>query len=138
MNYAIKENWKFLLKHALLVLYLAHAFPILDYGDVVHDSCAVADTNALKGMLTAAGKLTLVCRRTTSYENILRVFGLTPLHIRRHFHIFITFRNALVGPCSFFSAIATKVFQLFIAFISQCTAYAMQLNFFASFFTLML
>jgi len=82
----------------LLVLYRARALPVFDYRDVVYDNCSVADANLLECVQTAAAKLAVGCPMTTSRE-ILDELGLTPLHLRRQFHILIAFCNTDFGPC---------------------------------------
>ena len=60
----------------------------------------------------AAAKIILGCLRTTSHEIILKDLGLTPLFIRRQFHILKAFRAILFGQCpSFLSTLAPKFFK---------------------------
>ena len=54
----------------------------------------------------------LGCLKTTSHEIILKDLGLTPLFMRRQFHILKAFCAILFGPCpSFLSALAPKFFK---------------------------
>jgi len=83
----------------LLVLYRACALPVFDDGDVAYDNCSVTDANLLECVQTAAAKLVVGCSTTTSREKILNELGLTPLHLRRQFHILIALCNIDFGPC---------------------------------------
>jgi len=104
-----KGIYYFLPKNLFLVLYLANALHVLDCGDVVHVNCFNADTNPVESVHTAAAKL-ILCG--TSHGNMLNDLGLTPLHIRRQFHIVITFRNTFLISCSsFLSGFAHKLFK---------------------------
>jgi len=106
------------------VLHRTYILPALDYEDILYDNCSNADTNLLESAQASAVELILVCLRVTSHENILNDVGLTPLHLRRQFHILIVFRNTLFGPffhlCSC-SKIFQKSFRFFVTVSSQCT-----------------
>ena len=109
---AFKKIKNFLPRYALLVLYRAYVLPIVDYGDIIFDNCTTTDSNLLESIQTAAAKIILGCLRTTSHEIILKDLGLTPLFIRRQFHILKAFRAILFGQCpSFLSTLAPKFFK---------------------------
>ena len=99
-------RWKrlnFLPRYSLLVLYRAYVLPIFDYGDIIFDNCTATDSNLLESVQTAAAKIILE-----------RLLGLTPLFIRRQFHILKAFRANLFGPCpSFLSTLAQILFKSF-------------------------
>jgi len=76
------------------------------------DNCTTTDSNLLESVQTAAAKIIPGCLKTTSYEIILKDLGLTPLFIRRQFHILKAFRAILFRPCpSFLSTLAPKFFK---------------------------
>jgi len=101
---ALEKIKNFLPRYSLLVLYRVYVLPILDYKDIIFDNCTTTDSN-LESVQSAAAKLILGCLRTTSHEIILKEFGLTPLFVRRQFHILKAFRAILFGPRpSFLSA----------------------------------
>jgi len=103
--------YRILPRYALLVLYRACVLPIVDCGDIIFDNCTTTDSNLLESVQTAAAKVILGCLKTTSHEIILKDLGLTPLFIRRQFHILKAFRAILFGPCpSFLSTLAPKFF----------------------------
>ena len=109
---ALKKVNNFLPRYSLLVLYRAYVLPIVDYGDMIFDNCTTTDSNLLESVQTAAAKIILGCLKTTSYEIILKDLGLTPLFIRRQFHVLKAFRAILFGPCpSFLSTLAPKFFK---------------------------
>jgi len=108
---ALKKIKNFLPRYSLLVLNRVYVLLILDYGDISFDNCTTTDSNLLESVQTAAAKLILGCLRTTSHKIILKELGLTPLLVRRQFHILKVFRAILFGPCpSFLSALAPKFF----------------------------
>jgi len=96
---ALKKIKNFLPRHSLLVLYRVYPLPILEFGDIIFDNCTATDSNLLESVQTAAAKLMLGCLRTTSHEIILKELCLTPLFVRRQFHILTAFRAILFGPC---------------------------------------
>ena len=103
---ALKKIKNFLPRHSLLVLYCAYALPIVHYGEIISDNCTTTDSTLLESIQTAAAKAILGCRKTTSHEIILKDLGLTPLYIRRQFHILKAFCAILFGPClSFLSTL---------------------------------
>ena len=74
--------------------------------------CYILLCRAIYSIQTAAAKIILGCLRPTSHEIILKDLGLTPLFIRRQFHILKAFRAILFGPCSsFLSTLAPKFFK---------------------------
>ena len=74
---------------------IVHVLPIVDYGDIIFDNCTATDSNLLESVQTAVAKIILGCLKTTSHEIILKDLGLTPLFIRRQFHILKAFRAIL-------------------------------------------
>jgi len=86
--------------------------PIVHYGEIISANCTTTDSHLLESNQTAAAKFILGCLKTTSHEIILKDLGLTPLYIRRQFHILIAFRAILFGPCpSFLSTLVPKFFK---------------------------
>ena len=66
---------------------------------VIFDNCTTTDSNLLESVQTAAARIILGCLKTTSHEIILKDLGLTPLFIRRQFHILKPFRAIIFGLC---------------------------------------
>jgi len=111
----VKVYWKLFTQEFPSCTYRAYILPGLDYGDVVYDNWSVADTNLLECNQTSAKRI-LGCLNATSSEDILNDVGLTPLHLRRHFHIIIAFLTHFFAPCfSFFSALAPSIHQICIS-----------------------
>jgi len=111
---ALKKIKNFLPRHSLLVLYCAYALPIVHYGEIISANCTTTDSTLLESIQTAAAKAILGCRKTTSHEIILKDLGLTPLYIRRQFHILKAFCAILFGPClSFLSTLFQNFLKIF-------------------------
>jgi len=107
---ALKKIKNFLPRYALLVFYRTYVLPIVDCGDIIFDNCATTDSNLLESVQTASAKIILGCLKTTSHEIILKDLGLTPLFIRRQYHILKAFRAILFGPCPSFPFTLAPIF----------------------------
>jgi len=111
INNALIKIKNFLPRYSLLVLYCAYVLPIVHYGEIISANCTTTDSHLLESIQTAAAKIILGCLKTTSHEIILKDLGLTPLYVRRQFHILKAFRAILFGPCpSFLSILIPKFF----------------------------
>jgi len=99
-------------RYKLLILYRSYILPLLDYGDAIYDNISTADSGRLENVQATAAKLILGCMQTTSHLKILNELSMSPLHLRRNYHILFAFHKILLGPCpTFIATLTPKLFR---------------------------
>ena len=78
---------KFTLDHrSLETIYLTFIRPLLEYGDVIWNSCTQYEKNELDKIQNEAARITTDTTKLVTLDNLYKEVGWRTLHRRRHGH----------------------------------------------------
>ena len=76
-------------RHILETIYISYVRPILEYADVIFDSCTEQLKMTIENVQIRAAQVVTGAKRHTSHASIYNETGWTPLRTRRHIHIIV-------------------------------------------------
>jgi hypothetical protein len=75
-----KYEWS---RSAFEIFYKSYVRPVLEYGDVIYDSCSAADSDRLEVVQLEAARTATGAKRCTSHNALYKELGWQPLYMRR-------------------------------------------------------
>ncbi len=79
----LKKNKYIISRKSLEIGYFSFICPILEYGDLIYDSCSKSDSNKLEYVQLEAARITTGCKSHTSHRQLYSELGWIKLSDRR-------------------------------------------------------
>ena len=93
---------------ALENLYTSMIRPVLDYADILYNSCTLSIGRTIEGIQRRAALICTGAYKHTEHVKLLHELGWPDLKTRRHYHILCTYYNLIKGHAPKYVSLSTS------------------------------